>query len=182
MTEEKNATSTAKSGGLPNGLLLVLFVAGWISFGFGVVGLYEDREFLSLDSVLAGVGLALVVVSFSVSLKAARTSVEPMSLGGSSFLLIWGCIRLVLKTRNDKPWGDQGWSVLIIAAGVYGIIMALRNKSEAASDLEGSVKKPTNLRFEGEAVRAGPSISVRFVVQSRNSTSAACRLESLFFV
>jgi Leucine-rich repeat (LRR) protein len=31
-------------------------------------------------------------------------------------------------------------------------------------------------------LRAGPSISVRFVVQSRNSTSAACRLESLFFV
>jgi hypothetical protein len=36
--------------------------------------------------------------------------------------------------------------------------------------------------FFGKPLRAGPSISVRFVVQSRNSTSAACRLESLFFV
>jgi Ni/Fe-hydrogenase subunit HybB-like protein len=41
MSEEKNATSTVKRSWLPSGLLLPMFVAGWISFGFGVVGLYD---------------------------------------------------------------------------------------------------------------------------------------------
>ena len=79
MSEEKDATTTVKRSWLPSGLLLPMWVAGWISFGFGVVGLYEDREFLSLDSVLAVVGLVLVVVSFRVILNAARTSTEPES-------------------------------------------------------------------------------------------------------
>ncbi len=158
MTEETNATSTVKSGGLPNVLFVAgLFVAGWISFGFGVVGLYEDREFLSLDSVLAVVGLVLVVVSFRVLLKAARTSVEPTSLGGGSFLLALGCIKLAAKTANDKSWWDRGFAVLMIAAGISWIVMmALREKNEATSDLDSSVKKPTNLRFEGETVRGMP--------------------------
>ncbi len=59
MTDErrKKNPSTVKRSWLPSGILLPMFVAGWISFGFGGVGLYEDREFLSLDSVLAVLGL-----------------------------------------------------------------------------------------------------------------------------
>ena len=64
-----------------------MFVAGWISFGFGGVGLYEDREFLSLDSVLAVLGLVLVVVSFRDILNAARTSTESESEGNRKSIL-----------------------------------------------------------------------------------------------
>ena len=112
----------------------MLFVAGWISFGFGVVGLYEDREFLSLDSVLAVVGLAFVIASVSVLLKVAQAPVNPTSFGGSSFLIIWGCIRLAVKSMNGRPWWDQAVSLLFIAAGIYGIVVALRGREEAAMD------------------------------------------------
>ena len=134
MTEETNATSTVKSGGLPNGLLLVLFVAGWMSFGFGVVGLYEDREFLSLDSVLAVVGLVFVIASVPLLLKVSQSSVNPTSFGGSSLLILWGCVRLAIKSMNGRPWWDQAASLLFIAAGIYGVVVALRGRGKAAMD------------------------------------------------
>ena len=135
---ERNEATNKAGGGVSNGFLLLMFVGGWIAFGFGAVGLYEDREFVSFDSVLAVVGLILVVLSFRVILSTAKTSEEGSgySLGGGVCLLIWGCIRLALRILNDKPWWDQGISVLIIGAGIIGIIAALGEKNDPDADDE----------------------------------------------
>ena len=86
---------------------------------------------LNRDTV---VGLAFVIASVSVLLKVAQASVNPTSFGGSSLLIILGCIRLAVKSMNGRPWWDQAASFLFIAAGIYGIVVALRGREEAAMD------------------------------------------------
>ncbi len=134
MTEETNATSTVMSGGLPNGLFFLLFVGSWILFAFGVVGLYEDRELLSLDTVLAVVGLGLVIFSFPVLLRTVRKSEESTGygIGGGVLLAIWGGFKLARAvTSENKVWWGIGILVLVVISGISQVVLGFRERREA---------------------------------------------------
>ncbi|MCH2123725.1 MAG: hypothetical protein MK165_02975 [Pirellulaceae bacterium] len=139
-TKEEQGSSTQKNSGCLAGLLFVVFVGGWIVFGFGAVGLYEDRKFLSLNAVLAAAGLLAIGVSFPLLVKASRAyeEVRRYSLGGGFCFLVWGIVRLVWKTWNDQPGWDQGISVLFIGCGMYQMMMAFRERHAAIPDDEGT--------------------------------------------
>ena len=146
MAEGLNDESMGKSDWFSGCLVFVLFIGGFIMFGFGVVGLYEDREFLSVDSILAGAGLAMVVFCLPFLFRSIRKSEESSgySVGGGCLFLIVGSLKLAAKMANDKPWWDKGFAVLMISLGICWIFMALREKSEAAEVEEPSAGNQRN--------------------------------------
>ncbi len=136
MVEEKTNGATGKQDCVSTGLLFLLFIGSWILLIFGVVGLYEDRELLSLDTVLAVVGLGLVIFSFPVLLRAVRESEEKEStglgIGGGSLLAIWGSFKLARAvTSEDKVWWGIGILVLVVISGISQVVMGLRERREA---------------------------------------------------
>ena len=134
MVEEKTNGATDKQGHLPNGLFFLLFVGSWILFAFGVVGLYEDRELLSLDTVLAVVGLGLVIFSFPVLLRTVRKSGESTGygIGGGVLLAIWGGFKLARAvTSENKVWWGIGILVLVVISGISQVVLGFRERREA---------------------------------------------------
>lgn len=144
-TPEQTEDSGQRTGWLSRSFLVLLLPVGGILFAFGAVGLYEDREFLSRDLALVVVGLVMIVLSIPVILRAVSQSDENngFGIGSGFFFLIWGGIKLAVKTANGKPWWDIGLAVLMVIAGLYWIVEGLREK-RAAAEVEEAVGVKTN--------------------------------------
>ena len=141
MGEEKTDGSASKSGGVSGCLLTLLLPAGGILFAFGAVGLYEDRELLSLDSALVAAGLVLMALSIPVILRALDASEESSGygIGGGVLLTIMGSIKLARAIANNSPWWGIGICLVVVIVGIYWIVQGLGEKREKAAAEQSSV-------------------------------------------
>ena len=123
MAEEKGDGSTSKSGGLSGFLFTLLLPVGGILFAFGAVGLYEDRELLSLNSALAAAGLVLMVLSIPIILRTVDESEESsgFGIGGGVLLTILGAVKLARAMTTNKPWWGIGICILVVIVGICWI-------------------------------------------------------------
>ena len=149
MVEEKTNGASDKQGAVSGCSFFLLFVGSWILFAFGVVGLYEDRELLSLDTVLAVVGLGLVIFSFPVLLRIARESEEGygFGIGGGVLLAIWSGFKLARAViNNNKAWWSIGILVLVVISGIYQVVLRFRERRNDAEieQFPGTDSEPAN--------------------------------------
>ena len=135
MAEEKGDGSTSKSGGLSGFLFTLLLPVGGILFAFGAVGLYEDRELLSLNSALAAAGLVLMVLSIPIILRTVDESEESsgFGIGGGVLLTILGAVKLARAMTTNKPWWGIGICILVVIVGICWIVQGLGEKREEAA-------------------------------------------------
>ncbi|MFP6617752.1 MAG: hypothetical protein VB877_00285 [Pirellulaceae bacterium] len=135
MPEDKPNVSRSRTGWLScaffNVLLPIGILVGIIVFAFGAVGLYEDREWLSLDLVLALAGLLLAGLSWIVLLKApadpeseASEESPSLSVGLVLFIIAMVGFKLARKTPDVKSFLKIGIPILLIVF----IILWLENK------------------------------------------------------
>jgi amino acid transporter len=135
MPEDKPNVSRNKTGWLSyiffKALLPIGIFVGIIVFAFGAVGLYEDREWLSLDLVFALAGPLLAGLCWIVLLKApvdpeSEASEESPSMNVGCALLIIALfgIKLARKTSSVGSFLKIGIPALL----VFLIVVWLENK------------------------------------------------------
>lgn len=154
MSEDKGDVSASRSGWFSERFPGLLLLAGIILFAFGAVGLYEDREWLSLDLLLAVAGVILVGLSLRGGLKESGESESGESeneeeshfldlLEVPSVLFTIGVVGTALaqKTAYAKAWWMIGIPLLTLS-GLYSIATDLREKRQAASTEEPATEPP----------------------------------------
>ncbi|MDE0736118.1 MAG: hypothetical protein OSB47_09865, partial [Pirellulaceae bacterium] len=131
-----------------NVLLPICILVGIIVFAFGAVGLYEDREWLSLDLALALGGLLLASLSGIVLIKAPAKPESEESPGYSV-----GCVLLMIamlgfklarKTPDVKSFLKIGILILLIVFIILWLENKFFRKDEAdTADSEDESSEPT---------------------------------------
>ena len=152
MPEDIPSVSRNKAGWLSSGFFNVLLpigiLVGIIVFAFGAVGLYEDREWLSLDLALALGGLLLASLSGFVLIKAPAEpeSEESPSLSVGCVLLIIAMVgfKLARKTPDVKSFLKIGIPILLIIFIIFWLEKQFSGKDEAdAADSEDESSETT---------------------------------------
>jgi hypothetical protein len=152
MPGDKPKVSRCRTGWLSNAffnvLLPICILVGIIVFAFGVVGLYEDREWLSLDLALALGGLLLASLSGIVLIKAPA---EPESEESPGYSV--GCVLLMIamlgfklarKTPDVKSFLKIGIPILLIVFIILWLENKFFRKDEAdTADSEDESSEPT---------------------------------------
>lgn len=154
MTKDKKDVSASRSGWFSERFPALLLLAGIILLAFGAVGLYEDREWLSRDLLLAVAGVILVGLSLPAIFKESgeSESEESESEEESHFLDLFevpgilftiGCVGTALaqKTAYARAWWMIGIPLLTIY-GLYSITTDLREKRQAALAEEPATESP----------------------------------------